>query len=318
MKNVIEHFKYTIEKNRLSHLYILSGGSSLRQKRIVRELAFLIFAAANDNPSLKHQLETDNYPNFVYLAKDGQSIKKEQVLNLQKEFSKTSLVKGPRVYIVESADTMSHAAANSLLKFLEEPKDDQTVGFLLTEDQSLVLPTIKSRSQVILLEEETDEDFIKSLTDQQVPLKEAYYLTVLTKDYEEAMLLLEDAHFQKACQSFEGLLSHFLSPKVPLSLLMYDLERSFFDSKEWLIYIFELLSKVMLDIIHTHMNQKIDFEIHKESILSLVPMFSNKKAEKMIRLFYDTIKSFRLPVNVSMMLQATGIEIEGILKDDNA
>jgi len=314
MKDILGNFSYTIEKKRLSHLYILSGGSSLRQKRIVRELAYMIFKADNDYPQLKTQLEHDNHPNFLYIAKDGLSIKKEQVLALQEEFSKSSLVAGYRIYVIEAAETMSNAAANSLLKFLEEPKDGQTIGFLLTEDQSLILPTIRSRAQVVLLEEDTDKEFIELLLEHDITLKDAYYLTTLTKDFEEATLLIEDPNYQKASSSFEGLLQYLVEPKLPLSLLMFDLEKNFYNEKDWLIYIFELLSRIMLDVIHTHMNQKLDFEVHKETILQLVPKFSLEKAETVIRILHDTTKTFRLPVNISMTLQSLAIRLEEIIK----
>ena len=49
---------------------------------------------------------------------------------------------------------MSLSAANSLLKFMEEPKDNQTIGFLLTDDVNAVISTIISRSQVIIVEDD--------------------------------------------------------------------------------------------------------------------------------------------------------------------
>ena len=43
---------------------------------------------------------------------------------------------------------MSVSAANSLLKFLEEPASD-TVAILMTEQGQRILPTILSRCQVL-------------------------------------------------------------------------------------------------------------------------------------------------------------------------
>ena len=48
-------------------------------------------------------------------------ISKEQIVELQEEFSKTSLVEGNRIYIVDGIDKASVSAQNSLLKFIEEP-----------------------------------------------------------------------------------------------------------------------------------------------------------------------------------------------------
>jgi DNA polymerase-3 subunit delta' len=55
-----------------------------------------------------------------------------------------------RVYIVERADTLNEAAANSLLKALEEPPP-YVLFVLLTPQTSRMLPTILSRCQLIRL-----------------------------------------------------------------------------------------------------------------------------------------------------------------------
>ena len=53
------------------------------------------------------------------------------------------------MFIIRDADKMHVNAANSLLKFIEEPQS-QIYIFLLTADDSRMLPTIKSRAQLFL------------------------------------------------------------------------------------------------------------------------------------------------------------------------
>jgi hypothetical protein len=60
---------------------------------------------------------------------------------------KTVLGRG-KVFIVEEAETMSAGAQNALLKTLEEPAG-RTLIILLTDQASLLLPTVRSRAQVI-------------------------------------------------------------------------------------------------------------------------------------------------------------------------
>lgn len=315
MKDIVERFKNAIEKKRLSHLYLLSGSAGITKKKIVRELAYEIFKSFNDYPSLRQQLDNENHPNLVYIAKDGQSIKKEQVIALQKEFSKTSLVAGYRVYIIEAAETMSNAAANSLLKFLEEPKDNETIGFLLTDDLNAIIPTILSRAQVILIEDDSEQDFIESLTKNEISEADAYYLSTLTKDFEEANAFFDDPQYQKSVESFKGLMQWFSNSDIPLSMLINDLERNFSADKNWISFILNLVSTMMLDVIHTHMHQKNIFEFMNETVLALVRNISVIKAEKVIRILHETIKHLRLPVNISMTMQSFAIQIEEIFKD---
>lgn len=57
---------------------------------------------------------------------------------------------GWRVVVIREADRMSRGAANALLKTLEEP-GTKTVLFLLAENETVVMPTIRSRCQQIRL-----------------------------------------------------------------------------------------------------------------------------------------------------------------------
>ena len=42
--------------------------------------------------------------NVMVIEPDGLTLKKEQIIQLQTEFSKTALVKGPRVYILNHVE----------------------------------------------------------------------------------------------------------------------------------------------------------------------------------------------------------------------
>jgi len=53
-----------------------------------------------------------------------------------------------RVWIIESADTMSRDAQNAFLKLLEEPPAD-VLFILCVSDEYALLPTIRSRTQVV-------------------------------------------------------------------------------------------------------------------------------------------------------------------------
>lgn len=313
MNEIITQFKETIKRNRLSHLYLLTGSLGVTKMKIVSELAYLIFESHKAYPELKHQLESLNHPNYIYMSKEGLSIKKDQILDLQQEFSKTSLVGGPRVYVIEGAETMSLSAANSLLKFLEEPKSDLMVGFLLTDDLNQILPTIRSRSQVIMIHDEDKTDFIKSLTERLVDETDALYLSYLTKDIDEAMLLANDQSFIQSVEYIQLLMKHILAENDYLPQVLMSLNQSLNGQKNYISFTLEMFSYLILDIIHIHMNQKVQFEYMKETLLPLISKISIQKAEKMIQYIQTTIKTLRLPVNTTLQLQTLGIELRRLL-----
>ncbi len=64
---------------------------------------------------------------------------------------------GWRVVIIREADRMSRGAANALLKTLEEP-GMHTVLFLLADDEAAIMPTIRSRCQLVRLRPVPDRE----------------------------------------------------------------------------------------------------------------------------------------------------------------
>ncbi len=68
--------------------------------------------------------------------------------DLVRNFSQSGFEGSRQVFIVQDADKMHVNAANSLLKVMEEPQSEIYL-FLLTSDENLILPTIKSRAQQV-------------------------------------------------------------------------------------------------------------------------------------------------------------------------
>ena len=77
-------------------------------------------------------------------------IKKQQIVDLQQEFSRSAVEGKKRIYIIKDCEKMRPEAANSMLKFLEEPEDN-IVAILMTNNINNVLSTIISRCKVFKL-----------------------------------------------------------------------------------------------------------------------------------------------------------------------
>ena len=78
------------------------------------------------------RIDSGNHPDFMSLLLKAPSIKIDQIRELQKEFSFKAVESSRNVYIIEHVEKMTVQAANSLLKFLEEPTY-QVTAILLTE-----------------------------------------------------------------------------------------------------------------------------------------------------------------------------------------
>ena len=91
-------------------------------------------------------IDLNNLPSLMIIEPDGMSIKKNQLQELQDQFSMKPVYSKYNSYVIMNAELMNASSANSILKFLEEPTD-HIIGFLVTNNKEKMLDTIISRCQ---------------------------------------------------------------------------------------------------------------------------------------------------------------------------
>ncbi|SEB19930.1 DNA polymerase-3 subunit delta' [Thalassobacillus cyri] len=198
-KMLINSFK----KNRISHAYLFQGSQGTGKREIGLLFTKAIFCPNRDGAEPCHRcnackrIESGNHPDVHWIKPDGQSIKKDQILHLQKEFTYTGLESNQKVYIVESADKMTVNAANRLLKFLEEPSK-QTTAMLLTENSHAILDTIRSRCQLMAFQPLNAQNVEEKLTGEGVSESTAKLLSQMTNNLSEALEINADDWFANA------------------------------------------------------------------------------------------------------------------------
>lgn len=96
-------------------------------------------------------LKAKTHPDLISISPeaDSQTIKIAQIRQLHQLAYQTSHCGGLRIIIIEPAEAMNRAAANALLKLLEEPSD-QTLFLLLCHQSHSLLATLRSRCQSLL------------------------------------------------------------------------------------------------------------------------------------------------------------------------
>jgi len=94
------------------------------------------------------KIKSGSHPDIIRIKPSGQVIKIEQIRDLCLVIALKPYTAKLRVVIIDNAQTMNPAAANALLKVLEEPPD-RTVFILIAENRRDLLPTITSRCQPI-------------------------------------------------------------------------------------------------------------------------------------------------------------------------
>ncbi|WP_159888055.1 DNA polymerase III subunit delta' [Paenibacillus puerhi] len=150
-ERVKQMLQTSIRTDKVSHAYIFTGPAGSGRRAMAKAFAMALYCKVLPDDACGECLECrkvehGNHPDLHWVVPDGASIKIEQIRELQKQFAYRSTASGIKMYVLESADRMTTQAANSLLKFLEEPAS-QVVAVLITDNGQALLPTIRSRSQ---------------------------------------------------------------------------------------------------------------------------------------------------------------------------
>jgi DNA polymerase III subunit delta' len=183
----------------VSHAYLFSGPAGSGQMKTALTFAQAVFCIKLKDDACGECLECrkvehGNHPDLQLLKPDGASIKIDQIRELQRAFSYRSGGVNPKVYIIDEADKMTIQAANSLLKFLEEPPAP-AVGILISDNGRSLLPTIQSRTQRIPFSPLHPDIMLQALAGEGIPAPLARCAVSLTSGLEGCKELLEQNWF---------------------------------------------------------------------------------------------------------------------------
>ena len=143
---------HSINDNKLSSAYLFVCDDidfALNYaKDFVKDIIKLSNLDENTLNNIYKRIDNNEYTELKIVESDGNYIKKEQLINLQNSVLNKPVEANKIVYIIKNADRLNASSANSILKFLEEPEDD-IIAILLTDNLNMIIPTIKSRCQVL-------------------------------------------------------------------------------------------------------------------------------------------------------------------------
>lgn len=149
-------YEASLRSDRFPHGVLITGPEGVGKEQLATALAGLLLCqsdAATGNPCGECRgcvlLGAGNHPDFYSVAppEDKKTIGVDQIRDLAAELGLTAALGSRRVAIISPADAMTHAAANSLLKTLEEPGPG-TILVLVAARPSKLPATVRSRCQL--------------------------------------------------------------------------------------------------------------------------------------------------------------------------
>lgn len=132
------------------------------------------------------RIDGGNHPSITRIVAEKNTIKIAQTKELQAQMAYRHTDGRYQIYIIVEAERMTPDAANSLLKFIEEPPAS-TIGILTTSQADLLLPTIVSRCQLIKLAGPSQASFVELRTEDQEKFASFQKIMVqLNEDFQQA------------------------------------------------------------------------------------------------------------------------------------
>lgn len=296
--SVVKVLENSLQKNRLSHAYLFEGPKGTKKFELAIETArILLCPEACGTCKVCRSIDAMSHPNVIGISPDGASIKKEQIKRLISELNKTSLVEGPRVYIINHIDKMTISAANSLLKYFEEPHDN-IYAILITENVGHILPTILSRAQVLSFKKTSPELIKAELLSMGIKEEFAYIAPLVTNNVDEAARLCDSEEFSQMLDIIYEL-GNIIANKYHTGLIFFKENGQFINRANVGLFL-NLLMHYYKDILNYQINHELCFPFDRS--LKTMRNIPQKEVLSNLEFILASSTSLKYNPNINLML----------------
>ncbi len=182
-------FSRQFSANSLPHAILINGATGSGKLEFAQWLIYLLSCQQPENINNNQEnndqesilqgcghckscllLNSKTYPDHLNLIADKNSIGVDDIRQANGFLQKTAHLGKFKTVLIEHAQTMTQAAANALLKTLEEPSANSVI-ILLTNDIEMLLPTIVSRCRVLNIRPNIGQALLQSISGECLKLE---------------------------------------------------------------------------------------------------------------------------------------------------
>lgn len=298
-----------LQKQRIPNALLFSGPEGVGKKEAALVLAKALNCEKREDDACEvcvpcRAIEKGNFPDVMVIEPLGNVIKIEQIRLIKRTAYLRPMTGEKRVFIVNESEKMNEEAANSFLKILEEPPSFSFI-ILVTSNPHLILPTIKSRCQILSFSPISKEEIEKILIEKGYDKEQAQLISLIVHGNLEHALSLEWEEIQnKRKEAWEQFLSLLHKDEVSLFVRNYAFSRKQFQ-KEELEERLEFFSSFCRDFIlvkekseSNHLlNPDLSLKIQEEEKL-----FSRKQLMECLKLIDFTLYALHKNINVNLLV----------------
>lgn len=183
--------------NKIAHSYLFTGEYNPLKMDAAYLLAQSIIEGQRDfaceTCDICKRIRNNEYYDVIFVDGYSKIIKKDDIVQIMNSFSKTSLEKsGKKVYILANVNNSSSKVLNMLLKFMEEPSNENTFGIFICDNKDGLLPTVVSRCQEIRFQTRDFSYLIDKYLAADFTYTDAYLLCNILHSYDDSVILNDD------------------------------------------------------------------------------------------------------------------------------
>ena len=286
-QQITEQLQHTVASDRIAGAYLFVGPTGVGKETVARYFAQLIFCQQEAQPPIIcgeclacRKVDSGNHPDLQFIRPEGSLLKIGQIRELQKQIIYEPLEASRKVYILTDVERMNAEAENCLLKTLEEPPAS-SVLILLTSNIRALLPTTRSRCQILQFHPMPTQELAEILVEQ----------FSVAPEQATALAIASDGAIGKALTQLEK--GDTLAEEVPEILKATDrlaafrLAERFKDNPDTLG---ELVTWYR-DLLFLQQGAPDDLITHIHSVTELqriVPRYSRLRIQQAIQTVFDT------------------------------
>ena len=171
-QQIVGELQRTMASDRIAGAYLFVGPMGVGKETVARYFAQLIFCQQDTEPPTVcgtclacRKVGSGNHPDLQFIRPEGSLLKIGQIRALQKQIIYEPFEASRKVYILTDVERMNAEAENCLLKTLEEPPAS-SVLILLTSNVEALLPTTRSRCQILQFHPIPTQELVEILIDR--------------------------------------------------------------------------------------------------------------------------------------------------------
>ena len=302
-EKVTKILKNSVLKNKLSHAYLFEVNGYKNKKNIALAFAKMILCPNNYSNNSKcvnctqcKNIDKNIFPEIKIIEPDGLWIKKEQLDELQKEFSEKSILSNKKIYIINQADRLNKSASNSILKFLEEPEEN-IIAILITDNMYQLLDTIISRCQIISFSKEhsiSNVSFIEKIKNN---------ITINENKTEEVI--------ENQIGQIIEFIAYFEKNKLDTLLKTQKLWHNNFKEKDDIIFAINIMTLFYQDVLNNMLNRNLKiFNDYEEKIIEISKNNTIHSITNKINILIKPKNKINFNTNTSLLIDKLILELE--------